>query len=189
VERLEQAIREAVPEWSLAEVATALQADKQLKVAAAPRCVRAIAWKAQTRLCGRFRSLIRQAPDHRRYGNCPRAIGPHLGDQSRGHGSRARDPPDRPQRDAVLATLKAWPGDSRWRRQRTPRRPALTTAAPGVPAAARVGTQETGSQVEQRNWLGRSWRPQLRLNSHQSCSSEGGTTAGEFPDGFMWPIT
>ena len=137
VERLEQAIREAVPEWSLAEVATALQAmrgidlvaavvvlaeigdlsrfqnprelmaylglvpsesstgdkvkrggitkagngrarcilveaawsyrhpprvsrDKQPKVAAAPKRVREIAWKAQTRLCGRFRSLIRK---------------------------------------------------------------------------------------------------------------------------------
>jgi transposase len=137
VERLEQAIREAVPEWSLAEVVTALQAmrgidliaavgvlaeigdlsrfqnprelmgylglvpsesstgdrvsrggitkagnsrarrilveaawayryparvgrEKQPKVAAAPRQVREIAWKAQTRLCGRFRSLERK---------------------------------------------------------------------------------------------------------------------------------
>jgi len=135
--RLEQAIREAVPEWSLAEVVTALQAmrginliaavailaeigdlsrfqnprelmaylglvpsesstgdtvrrggitkagngrarrilveaawsyryparvgrEKQPKVAAAPRRVREIAWKAQTRLCGRFRSLLRK---------------------------------------------------------------------------------------------------------------------------------
>ena len=137
VERLEQAIREVVPEWSLAEVATALQAmrgvdlvaavtvlaeigdlsrfqnprelmaylglvpsesstgdtvrrggitkagngrarrilveaawsyryparvgrEKQPKVAAAPRRVREIAWKAQTRLCGRFRALLRK---------------------------------------------------------------------------------------------------------------------------------
>jgi transposase len=137
VERLEQAIREAVPEWSLAKVVTALQAmrgidliaavtvlaeigdlsrfqnprelmgylglvpsesstgekvkrggitkagnararrilveaawgyqyparvsrEKQPKVAAAPRRVREIAWKAQTRLCGRFRSLLRK---------------------------------------------------------------------------------------------------------------------------------
>ena len=137
VERLEQAIREAVPEWSLAEVVTALQAmrgidliaavtvlaeigdlsrfpnprelmgylglvpsesstgdkvkrggitktgnhrarrilveaawayrypprvsrEKQPKIAAAPRRVREIAWKAQTRLCGRFRSLVRK---------------------------------------------------------------------------------------------------------------------------------
>jgi transposase len=137
VERLEQAIREAVPEWSLAEVITALQAmrgidliaavavvaeigdlsrfqnprelmgylglvpsedptgdsvrrgsitkagngrarrilveaawayrhparvgrDKQAKVAAAPRRVREIAWKAQTRLCRRFRFLERK---------------------------------------------------------------------------------------------------------------------------------
>jgi transposase len=134
---LEQAIREAVPEWSLAEIVTALQAmrgidliaavgvlaeigdlsrfqnprklmgylglvpsesstgdrvkrggitktgngrarrilveaawayrhparvgrEKQPKVAAAPRRVREIAWKAQTRLCGRFRSLLRK---------------------------------------------------------------------------------------------------------------------------------
>jgi len=137
IERLEQAIREAVPEWSLAEVVTALQAmrgidliaavgvlaeigdisrfqnprelmgylgivpwedstgdtvkrggitkagngrarrilveaawayrhparvgkEKQVKVAAAPRRVREIAWKAQTRLCGRFRKLLRK---------------------------------------------------------------------------------------------------------------------------------
>src|ERR1700731_805498 len=137
VERLEQAIRDAVPERSLAEVVTALQAmrgidlvsavtvlaeigdlsrfqnprelmgylglvpsesstgdtvnrggitkagngrarrilveyawsyrypprvsrEKQMKVAAAPRAVREIAWKAQMRLCGRFRSLTRK---------------------------------------------------------------------------------------------------------------------------------
>src|SRR5712672_451702 len=138
VERLEQAIRDAVPEWSLAEVVTGLQAmrgidlvaavtvlaeigdlsrfqnprqlmgylglvpsesstgdtvnrggitkagngrarrilveaawsyrhpprvsrEKQMKVAAAPRAVREIAWKAQMRLCGRFRD---NAPEH-----------------------------------------------------------------------------------------------------------------------------
>jgi hypothetical protein len=33
---------------------------KQPKVAAAPRRVREIAWKAQTRLCGRFRALLRK---------------------------------------------------------------------------------------------------------------------------------
>ena len=137
VERLEKAIREAVPEWSLAEAVAALQAmrgidliaavgvlaeigdlsrfqnprelmgylglvpsesstgdrvkrggitkagsgrarrilveaawsyrypprvsrEKQPKVEAAPRRVREIAWKAQTRLCGRFRSLERK---------------------------------------------------------------------------------------------------------------------------------
>src|SRR6266849_5041037 len=139
VERLEQAIRDAVPEWSLAEVVTALQAmrgidlvaavtvlaeigdlsrfqnprelmgylglvpsesstgdtvnrggitkagngrarrilveaawsyrhpprviinrEKQIKVAAAPRAVREIAWTAQMRLCGRFWSLTRK---------------------------------------------------------------------------------------------------------------------------------
>src|SRR5258708_13017143 len=32
----------------------------QIKVAAAPRAVREIAWKAQMRLCGRFRSLTRK---------------------------------------------------------------------------------------------------------------------------------
>ena len=137
MERLEDAIREVVPEWSLAEVVAALQAmrgidliaavgvlaeigdlsrfqnprelmgylglvptedstgdkvkrggitkagngrarrilveaawsyrypprvsrDKQPKVEAAPRRAREIAWKAQTRLCGRFRSLERK---------------------------------------------------------------------------------------------------------------------------------
>jgi transposase len=137
IKRLEQTIREAVPEWSLAEVVTALQAmrgidliaavgvlaeigdlsrfrnprelmgylglvpsesstgdkvnrggitkagnvrarrilveaawsyrhparvgqEKQARVAAAPRRVREIAWKAQTRLCGRFRSFLRR---------------------------------------------------------------------------------------------------------------------------------
>ena len=161
VERLEQAIREAVPEWSLAEVVTALQAmrginliaavailaeigdlsrfqnprelmaylglvpsesstgdtvrrggitkagngrarrilveaawsyryparvgrEKQPKVAAAPRRVREIAWKAQTRLCGRFRALLRKGTvDDRRRGDCSRATGLHLGAQSR----------------------------------------------------------------------------------------------------------
>ena len=34
--------------------------EKQNKVAAAPRAVREIAWKAQMRLCGRFRSLTRK---------------------------------------------------------------------------------------------------------------------------------
>ena len=34
--------------------------EKQAKVAAAPRAVREIAWKAQTRLCGRFRKLARK---------------------------------------------------------------------------------------------------------------------------------
>src|SRR5262245_36067318 len=137
VERLEQAIREALPEWSLAKLVTAVQAvrgfdliaavtivaetgdlsrfqnprelmgylglvpsesstgdkvkrggitkagnararrilveaawsyrypprvsrDKQPKVMAVPRPVREIAWKAQTRLCGRFQSLARK---------------------------------------------------------------------------------------------------------------------------------
>jgi hypothetical protein len=34
--------------------------DKQAKVAAAPRAVREIAWKAQCRLNGRYRALIRR---------------------------------------------------------------------------------------------------------------------------------
>ncbi len=34
--------------------------EKQVKVEAAPRAVREIAWKAQTRLCGRFRRLTRK---------------------------------------------------------------------------------------------------------------------------------
>ena len=34
--------------------------EKQMKVAAAPRAAREIAWKAQMRLCGRFRSLTRK---------------------------------------------------------------------------------------------------------------------------------
>ena len=33
---------------------------KQIKVAASPQAVREIAWKAQMRLCGRFRSLTRK---------------------------------------------------------------------------------------------------------------------------------
>jgi transposase len=137
IERLEQAIRGAVPDWSLAEVVTALMAmrgldlisatsflaeigdlsrfqkprelmaylglvpsenstgntvkrgpitkagnqrarrmlvecawsyqhpprvgkDKQAKVAAAPPAVREIAWKAQSRLSGRYRALVRR---------------------------------------------------------------------------------------------------------------------------------
>jgi transposase len=121
VERLEEAIRDAVPEWSLAEVVTAVQAmrgidliaavavlaeigdlsrfrnprelmgylglvpsdngrarrvlvesawsyrhpprvsrEKQAKVAAAPKAAREIAWKAQVRLCRRYRSLERK---------------------------------------------------------------------------------------------------------------------------------
>ena len=34
--------------------------EKQTEVEAAPRSVREIAWKAQTRLCGRFRNLTRK---------------------------------------------------------------------------------------------------------------------------------
>lgn len=164
MERLEDAIREVVPEWSLAEVVAALQAmrgidliaavgvlaeigdlsrfqnprelmgylglvptenstgdkvrrggitkagngrarrilveaawsyrypprvsrDKQPKVEAAPRRAREIAWKAQTRLCGRFRSLERKG---KRRTVIVTAIARelsafHLGNQSRAH--------------------------------------------------------------------------------------------------------
>jgi len=236
VERLEQAIREAVPEWSLAEVATALQAmrgidlvaavtvlaeigdlsrfqsprelmgylglvpsesstgdkvkrggitkagngrarrilveaawsyrhparvsrEKQPKVAAAPRRVREIAWKAQTRLCGRFRSLTRK-------GKLPSIVATAIARElsafiwaikSRGHGSRrrARNPqrPDRPQCDAVLATVKAWPGDSR-RSRRCTATASLDGGCARRPGNSTGRDEETGSQVEQRNWLG-----------------------------------
>jgi transposase len=62
--------------------------EKQPKVAAAPRRVREIAWKAQTRLCGRFRSLVRKGkPPTVAATAIARAIGLHLGDQSRSHES------------------------------------------------------------------------------------------------------
>ncbi len=101
IERLEEAIRAALPDWSLRAVVTALMAmrgidvvsataflaeigdlsrfatarelmaylglvpseastGEQVKVAAALRAVRAIAWKAQCRLCARYRALIRR---------------------------------------------------------------------------------------------------------------------------------
>jgi transposase len=201
VEHLEQSIREAVPEWSLAGVATALQAmrgidlvaavtllaeigdlsrfqnprelmgylglvpsenstgdkvkrggitkagnrrarrilveaawsyrhpprvgrDKQPKVAAAPRRVREIAWKARMRLSGRFRSLIRK-------GKLPNIVATAIARElsafiwrsiaRSGSRRRARNPqrPDRTQPYAVLAAGKAWPGDSRARRRDT----------------------------------------------------------------------
>ena len=66
--------------------------EKLAKVAAAQRSVREIAWKAQTRLCGRFRALTRKrkAIDDRRHGNRSRAIGLHLGDQPGGDASRGK---------------------------------------------------------------------------------------------------
>jgi len=56
---------------------------------AALRRVREIAWKAKTRLCGRFRSLMHKGNlrGHRHHGDCPQAIGLQPGDQARGHGS------------------------------------------------------------------------------------------------------
>src|SRR5262249_39531426 len=88
VERLEQAIREAVSEWSLGE-----RREKQAKVAAAPRSVREIAWKAQTRLRRRFpvSGAQRQAANGRRHGGRSRASGVRLGDQSRSHSKSSDD--------------------------------------------------------------------------------------------------
>jgi hypothetical protein len=234
VERLEQAIREAVPEWSLAEVATALQAmrgidlvaavtvlaeigdlsrfqnprelmgylglvpsesstgdkikrggitkagngrarrilveaawsyrhpprvglEKQAKVAAAPRRVREIAWKAQTRLCGRFRSLIRK-------GKLPSLVVPAIARElsafiwainreimAPGEGREIRVPiahsvtPCSPPSRRGLATAES-AADA-------PRRPALTAAARGVPAAARVGTKKRASRSNKETGL------------------------------------
>jgi hypothetical protein len=65
-----------------------------------------------------------------------------------------RSAPDCPQRDAMLATVKVWSGDSRRRRRRT------ATANLDCGCARRhgssAGRDEETSQVEQRNWLG-SW--------------------------------
>jgi transposase len=75
--------------------------EKQAKVAAAPRAVGEIAWKAQCRLSGRYRALNpqRQAQDHRRDRGGARALRLHLGRQSRdrqrpGCGSVSRRPTD-----------------------------------------------------------------------------------------------
>jgi len=233
VERLEQAIREAVPEWSLAEVATALQArrgidlvaavtvlaeigdlsrfqnprelmgylglvpsesstgdrvkrggitkagngrarhilieaawsyrhpprvglEKQAKVAAAPRRVREIAWKAQTRLCGRFRSLIRK-------GKLPSIVATAIARElsafiwainravlTPGAGrkivptARSLTPCSPPSRRGLATADSA--ADA-------PRRPALTAAARGVPAAARVGTKKRAPRSNKETGL------------------------------------
>jgi transposase len=231
VERLEQAIRDAVSEWSLAEVATALRAmrgidlvaavtvlaeigdlsgfqnprelmgylglvpsesstgnkvkrggitkagngrarrilveaawsyrhpprvgrEKQSKVAAAPRRVREIAWKAQTRLCRRFRSLIRKG---KLPGIVVTAIARELsafiwainrevmapgGIEIRNAPTARILTPCSPPSRRGLATAERVAG--------APRRPALTAPARGVRAGRDEGT---GSQVEQRNWL------------------------------------
>jgi transposase len=237
VERLEQSIRGAVPEWSLAEVATALQAmrgidlvsavtvlaeigdlsrfqnprelmgylglvpsesstgdkvkrggitkagngrarrilveaawsyrhpprvgrEKQAKVAAAPRRVREIAWKAQTRLCGRFRSLIRR-------GKLPSIVATAIARELSAFiwaiNREVMAPGELEIRNAPTArsvtpcstTVKAWPGDSGRRCRHTP-----TASLDGVcarrPGSSAGRDEETGSQVEQRNWLG-SW--------------------------------
>jgi transposase len=236
VERLEQAICEAVPEWSLAEVATALQAmrgidlvaavtvlaeigdlsrfenprelmgylglvpsesstgdkvkrggitkagngrarrilveaawsyrhpprvsrEKQPKVAAAPRRVREIAWKAQTRLCGRFRSLTRR-------GKLPTVVATAIARElsafiwainrevmAPGEGLEIRNAPtDRsvapcsPPSRCGLATADGVAG--------APRRPALTAAARAVPEAARVGTKKRAPRSNKETGLG-----------------------------------
>ena len=235
MERLEQAIRDAVPEWSLAEVATALQAmrginlvaavtvlaeigdlsrfqtprelmaylglvpsenstgdtvkrggitkagngrarrilveaawsyrhpprvsrEKQPKVAAAPKRVCEIAWKAQTRLCGRFRSLIRR-------GKLPTIVAaaiarelaafiwainrevmaPEEGREIRNAPTAHSVTPCSPQSRRGLATADGVAG--------APRRPALTAAARGVPAAARVGTKKRASRSNKETGL------------------------------------
>jgi hypothetical protein len=228
---LEQAIREAVPEWSLAEVATALQAmrgidlvaavtvlaeigdlsrfqnprelmgylglvpsesstgdrvkrggitkagngrarrilveaawsyrhpprvglEKQAKVAAAPRRVREIAWKAQMRLCGRFRSLIRK-------GKLPSIVATAIARElsafiwainreviAPGEGLvptvRSLTPCSPPSRRGLATADSA--ADA-------PRRPALTAAARGVPAAARVGTKKRAPRSNKETGL------------------------------------
>ena len=65
IERLEQAIRVAVPDWSLAEVVTALMALRGIDFISAPHSWRRsvicqIAWKAQCRLSARYRALTRK---------------------------------------------------------------------------------------------------------------------------------
>src|SRR5262249_6703705 len=50
IERLEQAIREAVPEWSLAEVVTALQAMRGIDLIAAYRLAHRCGWRSSSPL-------------------------------------------------------------------------------------------------------------------------------------------
>ena len=234
MERLGQSIRGAVPEWSLAEVATALQAmrgidlvaavtvlaeigdlsrfqnprelmgylglvpsesstgdkvkrggitkagngrarrilveaawsyrhpprvgrEKQAKVAAAPRRVREIAWKAQTRLCGRFRSLIRR-------GKLPSIVATAIarelsafiwainrevmapGELEIRNAPTARSvTPCSPPSRRGLATADGAAD--------TPRRPALTASARVVPAAARVGTKKRAPRSNKETGL------------------------------------
>ena len=225
VERLEQAIREAVPEWSLVEVVTALQAmrgidliaavavlaeigdlsrfqnprelmgylglvpsesstgdkvkrggitkagngrarrilveaawsyrypprvsrEKQPKVAAAPRRVREIAWKAQTRLCGRFRLLERKG-----------------------------------KRRTVIATaiareLSAFIWAINRELMAIDRRNVVRGCGPleFVRCARPAHSPSVATRIKRDS------------RRHQSCRSEGGTTAGEFLKPIMWPI-
>ncbi len=57
--------------------------DMQIRIGAAPRTAREIAWKAEMRLCGRFPDTDAegQAADDRGDGDRPRAVSLHLGDQ------------------------------------------------------------------------------------------------------------
>jgi Transposase IS116/IS110/IS902 family len=63
--------------------------DMQTRSGASPRTAREIAWKAQMRLCGRFRTLTRKGKRSTIVVNCdrPRAVRVHLGDQPRGRGN------------------------------------------------------------------------------------------------------
>jgi transposase len=182
IERLEQAIRDSVPEWSLAPVVEALQAlrgidlisavvfmlkigdlsrfasprqlmaflglvpsewstgesvirgpitkagnrrarrilveaawsyrhpprvgkEKQKKVEAVPRIVREIAWKAQTRLCGRFRKLTRKG----KLSTTVLSSGPSTA-SSRGKHAASKNPGLDPIKHAVVLSSAKAPG-------------------------------------------------------------------------------
>jgi len=134
---------------------------KQAKVAAAPRRVREIAWKAQTRLCRRFRFLERKG-----------------------------------ERRTVVATAVArelaafvWASIARsckivrlrctwlW----TARVVSALDRATAPPLRFRSTNRSNKQLTDQRMTVNGRYQ-------NQSCSSEGGTTAGEFPKPIMWPI-
>src|SRR5215469_7012123 len=128
--------------------------EKQAKVAAAPRRVREIAWKAQTRLCGRFRSLIRK-------GKLPTIVATAIARElsafiwainrevmAPGEGLEIRNVPTArsvtpcsPPSRRGLATADEVAG--------APRRPALTGGCARRPGSSAGRDKETGSQVEQ----------------------------------------
>src|SRR2546423_756066 len=84
-DRLTQQIEELLPNWSMASVVAALQS------------VREVAWKAQLRLCARYRRLARyRQTESRGYDrDCPRDGWFHLGDC--------------PRRAAGSGLIKCWP--------------------------------------------------------------------------------